>query len=91
MKSKGVTTQMKALDEYFLMLSDVVAEHSSGFYNFCFIWTEEQGSEMANTTALQCYNMWLESTLFGSILLPSALYLSTILPTPTPTPQNVTC
>ena len=27
MKSKGVTTQMKALDEYFLMVFTTVAEH----------------------------------------------------------------
>ena len=34
MKSKGVTTQMKALDEYFLMVAfTIVAKHNSLFFH----------------------------------------------------------
>ena len=47
-KPKGVTNQMKALDEYFLMVTSVhvVAEQSSCFCKlYMFHWTEKNGSE----------------------------------------------
>ena len=49
MESKGVTTQMKALDEFFLMVVFTLLlnkVHVSGFLNF--IWTERHGSERVN-------------------------------------------
>ena len=46
MKPKGVTTQRKSLDEYFLMVVfTLLLNRIYVFVNYMF-WTEEQGSEL---------------------------------------------
>ena len=49
-KSKGVTTQMKALDEYFLMVVfTLLLDRVHVFTIFlCLIWTEKHGNERVN-------------------------------------------
>ena len=46
MKPKGVSTQMKALDGYFLMVVfTLLLNRLRVFVNLCLIWTEKHGSE----------------------------------------------
>ena len=45
MKSKGVTTEMNALDEYFLMVVFTLLLNTVTFLQIlCLIWTEKHGS-----------------------------------------------
>ena len=52
MKSKGVTTQMKALDEYFLMVVVMVLLNTVHvFANVMLIWTEKHGNERVKSSS----------------------------------------
>ena len=73
MKPKGVTTQMKALDDYFLMvLFTLLLNRVNVFLQFlCLIWTEKHGSEGVKGSSLHTRPLLSCLSMFPAAVLTS--------------------